>query len=67
MNRLRKAYRITAVKVVEFHNFGTASIEIPEGGRLSLLGNNGSGIQRFSMQPPSTASANGSPGRMPSK
>lgn len=36
-------YRITAVRVVEFHNLGTTTIEIPEGGHLFLLGDNGSG------------------------
>ncbi|MBR3085677.1 MAG: AAA family ATPase [Kiritimatiellae bacterium] len=39
----REAYRITAVRVVEFHNLGTTTIEIPEGGHLFLLGDNGSG------------------------
>ena len=36
-------YRITAIRVVEFHNLGTTTIEIPEGGHLFLLGDNGSG------------------------
>ena len=39
----RETYRITAVRVVEFHNLGTTTIEIPEGGHLFLLGDNGSG------------------------
>ena len=39
----REAYRITAVRVVEFHNLGTTTIEIPDGGHLFLLGDNGSG------------------------
>ena len=39
----RECYRITAVRVVEFHNLGTTTIEIPEGGHLFLLGDNGSG------------------------
>ena len=36
-------YRITAVRLVEFHNLGTTTIDIPEGGHLFLLGDNGSG------------------------
>ena len=39
----REMYRITAVRLVEFHNLGTTTIEIPEGGHLFLLGDNGSG------------------------
>ncbi len=39
----RENYRITTVRVVEFHNLGTTTIEIPEGGHLFLLGDNGSG------------------------
>ena len=39
----RENYRITAVRIVEFHNLGTTTIEIPEGGHLFLLGDNGSG------------------------
>ena len=39
----REIYRITAVRLVEFHNLGTTTIEIPEGGHLFLLGDNGSG------------------------
>ena len=39
----RESYRITAVRVVEFHNLGTTTIEIPDGGHLFLLGDNGSG------------------------
>ena len=39
----RETYRITAVRVVEFHNLGTTTIELPEGGHLFLLGDNGSG------------------------
>jgi len=37
------SYRITAVRLVEFHNLGTTVVEIPEGGHLFLLGDNGSG------------------------
>lgn len=36
-------YRITALRVVEFHNLGTTEIRLPEGGHLFLLGDNGSG------------------------
>ena len=36
-------YRITAVRLVEFHNLGTTTVDIPEGGHLFLLGDNGSG------------------------
>ncbi len=39
----RETYRITAVRLVEFHNLGTTTIEIPDGGHLFLLGDNGSG------------------------
>jgi energy-coupling factor transporter ATP-binding protein EcfA2 len=39
----REAYKITTVRVVEFHNLGTTTIEVPEGGHLFLLGDNGSG------------------------
>ena len=39
----REMHRITAVRLVEFHNLGTTTIEIPEGGHLFLLGDNGSG------------------------
>jgi len=39
----RESYKITAVRLVEFHNLGTTTIEIPEGGHLFLLGDNGSG------------------------
>ena len=39
----RESYRITAVRVVEFHNLGTTTVEIPDGGHLFLLGDNGSG------------------------
>ena len=38
-----ESYKITAVRLVEFHNLGTTTIEIPEGGHLFLLGDNGSG------------------------
>jgi len=41
--KTHETYRITAVRVVEFHNLGTTTIEIPEGGHLFLLGDNGSG------------------------
>ena len=36
-------YRITAIRLVEFHNLGTTTVEIPDGGHLFLLGDNGSG------------------------
>ena len=39
----RETYKITAVRLVEFHNLGTTTIEIPDGGHLFLLGDNGSG------------------------
>ena len=39
----RESYKITAVRLVEFHNLGTTTIDIPEGGHLFLLGDNGSG------------------------
>ncbi len=39
----RETYRITAVRLVEFHNLGTTTIEIPDGGHRFLLGDNGSG------------------------
>ena len=39
----RETYKITAVRVVNFHNLGTTTIEIPGGGHLFLLGDNGSG------------------------
>ena len=38
-----KNYRITAVRLVEFHNLGTTTVDIPDGGHLFLLGDNGSG------------------------
>lgn len=38
-----ESYKITAVRLVEFHNLGTTTIEIHEGGHLFLLGDNGSG------------------------
>lgn len=41
--KVREGYRITSVRVVEFHNLGTTTIELPEGGHLFLLGDNGSG------------------------
>ncbi len=41
--RARESYRVTAVRLVEFHNLGTATVELPEGGHLFLLGDNGSG------------------------
>ena len=41
--KLSESYKITAVRLVEFHNLGTTTIEIPEGGHLFLLGDNGSG------------------------
>ena len=33
----RESYRITAVRVVEFHNLGTTTIEIPDGGGTPSL------------------------------
>ena len=39
----RETYKITAVRLVEFHNLGTTTIDISEGGHLFLLGDNGSG------------------------
>lgn len=36
-------FRITAIRLVEFHNLGTTTVEIPNGGHLFLLGDNGSG------------------------
>ena len=39
----REVYKITAVRLVEFHNLGTTTIMIPDGGHLFLLGDNGSG------------------------
>ena len=39
----RESYRVTAVRLVEFHNLGTTTVELPEGGHLFLLGDNGSG------------------------
>src|SRR5574344_1944915 len=36
-------FRITAIRLVEFHNLGTTTVELPEGGHLFLLGDNGSG------------------------
>lgn len=41
--KVSENYRITAVRLVEFHNLGTTTIDIPEGGHLFLLGDNGSG------------------------
>jgi energy-coupling factor transporter ATP-binding protein EcfA2 len=41
--KMHESYKITAVRLVEFHNLGTTTIEIPEGGHLFLLGDNGSG------------------------
>ena len=37
----RESYRVTAVWLVEFHNLGTTTVELP--GHLFLLGDNGSG------------------------
>ncbi len=39
----RDDFRITSVRLVEFHNLGTTTVPIPEGGHLFLLGDNGSG------------------------
>ena len=36
-------FRITSVRLVEFHNLGTTTVDLPEGGHLFLLGDNGSG------------------------
>lgn len=41
--KVSEDYRITAVRLVEFHNLGTTTIDIPEGGHLFLIGDNGSG------------------------
>ena len=41
--KVSENYRITAVRLVEFHNLGTTTVDIPEGGHLFLLGDNGSG------------------------
>ena len=41
--KLTENYRITAVRLVEFHNLGTTTVDLPEGGHLFLLGDNGSG------------------------
>ena len=41
--KVSENYRITSVRLVEFHNLGTTTIDIPEGGHLFLLGDNGSG------------------------
>lgn len=41
--KVTESYRITAVRLVEFHNLGTTTVDIPEGGHLFLLGDNGSG------------------------
>ena len=40
---MREAYKITSVRVVNFHNLGTTTVEIKGGGHLFLLGDNGSG------------------------
>ncbi|NLN01935.1 MAG: AAA family ATPase [Lentisphaerae bacterium] len=36
-------YRITRLRLVNFHNLGTTTLEIRDGGHLFLLGDNGSG------------------------
>lgn len=41
--KMVESYRITAIRLVEFHNLGTTTVELPEGGHLFLLGDNGSG------------------------
>ena len=41
--KVSENYRVTAVRLVEFHNLGTTTVELPEGGHLFLLGDNGSG------------------------
>lgn len=41
--KVSDTYRITAVRLVEFHNLGTTTVDIPDGGHLFLLGDNGSG------------------------
>ncbi len=41
--KVSENYRITAVRLVEFHNLGTTTVDIPDGGHLFLLGDNGSG------------------------
>lgn len=41
--RTSESFRITAVRLVEFHNLGTTVVDVPDGGHLFLLGDNGSG------------------------
>ena len=41
--KANESYRVSAVRLVEFHNLGTTTVELPEGGHLFLLGDNGSG------------------------
>lgn len=41
--KTHETWKITALRVVEFHNLGTTTIKIPDGGHLFLLGDNGSG------------------------
>lgn len=40
---MRDSFRITRLRLVNFHNIGTTTIEIRGGGHLFLLGDNGSG------------------------
>ncbi len=39
----REHYRIVRIRLVNFHNLGSATVELPGGGHLFLLGDNGSG------------------------
>lgn len=41
--KTQERYHISAVRLVEFHNLGTTTVSIPDGGHLFLLGDNGSG------------------------
>ena len=47
----RESYRVTTVRLVEFHNLGTTTVELPEGGHLFLLGDNGSGRTPLRIEP----------------
>ena len=39
----RERYRIVRIRLVNFHNLGSTTIDLPGGGHLFLLGDNGSG------------------------
>ena len=39
----RDLFRIVRIRLVNFHNLGTATVDLPGGGHLFLLGDNGSG------------------------